>query len=416
MNAKPHAYIERSEKRLVKLLQEMVRVPTVNPPGCNYREMVDLLQERSEERGLQVRVHRVPDARVREVLGTVDFPRYNLIARWDVGAAQTVHFNAHYDVVPVAGEWKFADAFAPTVSAGALYGRGSGDMKGSIAALLMAIEALRASGAEPAFNIECSFTADEETGGELGAGYVVREGLLDADFAVVCEGAAGVQVGCGHNGVLWLQVDVEGRPAHASRPQDGINAFEAMAAMAVGLQSYKGKLAAASRRYCDLNGQYRNPTLNVGGVFLGGAGDKINTVPAHASFSLDRRLVPGENLQQVERELRRELERLAASQRPALCQIEAPLRIEPCVMDADHALCRSFAGAVRSVRRRRAGFRVTAGFTDLHYFVEEGGLPGIGYGVRGENAHGIDERVRVRDVVLTARTYAEFMLRGIECS
>ena len=83
-------------------------------------------------------------------------------------------------------------------------------MKGSIAALLMAIRALRESGSQPAFNIECSFTADEETGGQLGAGYVVREGLCKADFAVVCEGAAGSYVGCGHNGVLWLQVDVEG--------------------------------------------------------------------------------------------------------------------------------------------------------------------------------------------------------------
>ena len=68
---------------------------------------------------------------------------------------------------------------------------------------------------------------------------------------------------------------------------------------------------------------------------------------------------------------------------------------------------------MRSVRRRTAGFRITTGFTDLHYFVVDGGLPGIGYGVKGENAHGNDERVRIRDVVLTARTYAEFMLRGI---
>jgi acetylornithine deacetylase/succinyl-diaminopimelate desuccinylase-like protein len=69
---------------------------------------------------------------------------------------------------------------------------------------------------------------------------------------------------------------------------------------------------------------------------------------------------------------------------------------------------------VQAVRRRAAGFKVTSGFTDLHYFVVEGGLPGIGYGVKGEHAHGVDERVRVRDLVLTARTYAEFMQRGFE--
>lgn len=414
MSASEHEYIERNEGRLVQLLQSMVRVPTINPPGRNYAQMMALLQGECESRGLAVKVHEVPAAKVRQVIGSAEFPRYNLLARWDVGAQCTVHFNAHYDVVPVAGKWKFASAFEPGISTGSLYGRGSGDMKGSIAALLMAIEALRAGGVEPAFNIECSFTADEETGGELGAGYVVREGLCNADYAIVCEGAAGSQVGCGHNGVLWLGVDVEGKSAHASRPQDGINAFEALAAIALGLRSYKEKLAAKGRRYCDLNGHYRSPTINIGGVFAGGEGDKVNTVPAQAHFSIDRRLVPGEQLPQVERELRRELEVLAAQQRPAACHLSAPLRIAPCVVDTGDPLCQSFASAVRNVRRRSAGFRVTAGFTDLHYFVEEAGLPGIGYGVKGENAHGVDERVRVRDIVLTARTYLEFMLRGVE--
>ena len=255
-------------------------------------------------------------------------------------------------------------------------------MKGSIAALLMAIRALRESGSQPAFNIECSFTADEETGGQLGAGYVVREGLCKADFAVVCEGAAGSYVGCGHNGVLWLEVDVEGKPAHASRPQDGVNAFEAMASMAVGLERYKRGLASSQRRYRDLNGTERNPTLNVGGVFAGGGGDKINTVPARASFSLDRRLVPGEQITGVERDLRNALVSLSDGQKPASCTIRTPLRIEPCTVDTEHPLCQSFAGAVRSVRRRTAGFRITTGFTDLHYFVVDGGLPGIGYGVK----------------------------------
>ena len=90
------------------------------------------------------------------------------------------------------------------------------------------------------------------------------------------------------------------------------------------------------------------------------------------------------------------------------------MQIEPCVVDVEDGLPEAFARAVQVVRRRAAGFKVTSGFTDLHYFVVEGGLPGIGYGVKGEHAHGVDERVRVRDLVLTARTYAEFMQRGFE--
>ena len=82
-------------------------------------------------------------------------------------------------------------------------------------------------------------------------------------------------------------------------------------------------------------------------------------------------------------------------------------------MDAEHALPRALARSVRHVRRGATGFRVTAGFTDLHYFIEDGGIPGIGYGVGGQRVHGIDERVRVRELVQTARTYAHFMLRDI---
>ena len=157
MASREHDFIEKNEAGLLSMLQEMVRVPTVNPPGEDYREMVDLLATQSRDAGLRVDIHQVPEKEVRALLGTADYPRYNLIARWDVGAEKTVHFNAHYDVVPVSGDWRFGDAFTPGVSGGAVYGRGSGDMKGSIAALLMAIRALRESGSQPAFQYRVFF-------------------------------------------------------------------------------------------------------------------------------------------------------------------------------------------------------------------------------------------------------------------
>ena len=82
-------------------------------------------------------------------------------------------------------------------------------------------------------------------------------------------------------------------------------------------------------------------------------------------------------------------------------------------MEPTHPLPQAFAQAVRLTRRRSTEFRSTTGFTDLHFFIEEAGLPGIGYGVKGEQAHGVNERVGVRDLAQTARTYAEFMRLGI---
>ena len=85
MASREHDFIEKNEAGLLSMLQEMVRVPTVNPPGEDYREMVDLLATQSRDAGLRVDIHQVPEKEVRALLGTADYPRYNLIARWDVG-------------------------------------------------------------------------------------------------------------------------------------------------------------------------------------------------------------------------------------------------------------------------------------------------------------------------------------------
>lgn len=408
----PHHWLERHQSAIGRHLLEMVQIPTVNPPGQCYQEMVDWLAKRCQALGMQVAVHRVPDHMIREAGIPIEYPRLNLVARAATEASSTVHFNAHYDVVPAGPGWRSGDPFRGTPGIDVICGRGAGDMKGSIAALLAAIEALRESRRRPAFGVECSFTADEETGGELGAGYLVNQGLLHADCAVVCEGASGTKVACGHNGVLWLEVHVEGRSAHASSPERGINAFEGMAEMVTRLKDYKGVLAQTSRRYRDFTGQVRNPTVSVGGAF-GGDGQTVNTVPGEAWFTIDRRLVPGERLPQVEREMRQAVAAAADTATDVRCRIRRVMRLAPCVIDPEHELPRAFARSVRAVRRRPVGHRVSTGFSDLHHFVVAGKMAGIGYGVEAQRAHGTNERVRLRDIVQVARVYADFMLRGI---
>lgn len=408
----PHRWLQQHQSAIGRLLGEMVQIPTVNPPGQCYREMVDWLASRCQSLGMHVAIHRVPDDVVRQAGVDVDHPRYNLVARQADESSCTVHFNGHYDVVPAGPGWRSGDPFWSPPGADWLYGRGAGDMKGSIAALLAAIEALRCARRRPAFNVECSFTADEETGGELGAGYLVDQGLLRADWAVVCEGSSGTEVGCGHNGVLWLEVRVEGRSAHASSPERGANAFEGMAELVSGLQDYRRSLSEPSRRYRDFGGQVRNPTMSVGGAF-GGGGQKVNTVPGEAWFTIDRRLVPGERLPQVEREARQAVAAAAGRGTDLRYHVRRVMRLAPCVVAPDHELPRAFARSVRAVRRRPVGYRVSSGFSDLHHFVEAGKMAAIGYGVEGQRAHGADERVRLRDVVQVARVYADFMLRGM---
>ena len=174
----PNSYLEERETDLALALRRMVKIATVNPPGLDYLPMVEHLADRLRSLDMSPTVHRVPDATVAAAGVDPSYPRFNVIARWDVGAERTVHFNAHFDVVPVAAaDWRMPP-FDGKVSGGWLYGRGAGDMKGSIVALLSAIEALQSTGTRPAVNIEVSFTADEETGGALGAGWIVQQGLV----------------------------------------------------------------------------------------------------------------------------------------------------------------------------------------------------------------------------------------------
>ena len=312
-------YIEKGKAKLCDSLKELVRIPTVNPPGTNYAEIVQLLQERCETLGMSTKIVPVPQAEAQSVVPHADdYPRMNLIARWDVGAEKTVHFNAHYDVVPVSGDWRF-DPFKPEIVGDWLYGRGADDMKDSIAALLFAIAALQENGAQPAFNIECSLTCDEETGGELGAGYVARNGLVQADYVVNCEGGSVLNVGVGHNGVLWLEVKVHGKAAHAANPDKGLNAFEKAAALVTEIQPLKQGLKASDRVFKTFSGDDRYPTLNIGGIFHGTEGDKVNTVPAQTTFSIDRRILPNERLSTAEAELRGAIQEV--------CQSDAELKV-----------------------------------------------------------------------------------------
>ncbi len=410
MIQKIYSLIDRNQKSLCESLQDLVRIPTVNPPGDNYAEIVNLLDEWCRELGMQTHIVPVSEAEAIEIVPHANvYPRMNLIARWMVGAEKTIHFNAHFDVVPASGNWD-SHPFDPQIKGDWLYGRGSDDMKDSIASFLFAIAALKDTGVKPAFNIECSFTCDEEIGGDLGAGEVVRKGLVQADYAVNLEGSTGLTVCNGHHGVLWLEVTVHGKAAHAANPADGLNAFEKTAELVNALQPLKEEFDKSTRIFKMAPDIERRPTINIGGVFNGTAGDKVNTVPAQLTFSIDRRIPPNEQLNRAESELRGAIQH-ACKKNPNLeVDVKSTLRIEPCLVDSRLPFLQAFAKSVRAVRRNPIKWAPAGGFTDLHFFVEEGKrIPGVGYGPRGEGAHGINERVSISDMVKTAKIYATFM-------
>lgn len=406
----PDAYLAARSSDLCALLRALVAVPTVNPPGVDYGPITALLTRELRASGLSARRLSIPARTLRAVLPPEQhgYPRYNVLGVLPVkGAKRTLHFNAHYDVVPVSGAWRHGSPFSGAVERGWIHGRGTADMKGSIAALLFALRALRAAGVKPRMNVEVSFTADEETDSLLGAGWLVEHAPIRPDYAIVMEGGEGPMVCCGHNGVVWLNVTVHGRAAHGSTPEAGINALEKMSALILALEPHKRALARRTFRAPD--GAVLVPTLNLGGVFAQGPGGKINTIPSEATFSIDRRVTAVETVAAAECELRAVLATAARAIPDCRITVTKVSDNHPCYHAPDHPFFGAMAAAVQAVRRRPATFGVSTGFNDMHFFAHHLKIPTLGYGPGGERIHAIDERARVRDLVDTARIYARLL-------
>ncbi|HEY3757580.1 MAG TPA: ArgE/DapE family deacylase [Opitutaceae bacterium] len=409
----PSAYIDRHRGQLTSFLRDLVRIPTVNPPGDRYGEITELLAARLEGIGLATHRYAVPKTLLRKTLpsGQPPLPRYNVLGKWRVpGARRTVHFNAHYDVVPVSGRWKAGGPFSGATLGGHVYGRGTADMKGSIASLVIALQAIRACGLRPSLNVEVSFTADEETDSLLGTGWLVKHAPLEPDYAVVMEGGEGNCICCGHNGVTWLQVTVHGRAAHGSTPQEGVNALEKMSALVMELDHYKRILS--HRPFLAPDGRRMVPTINVGGVFDSGPGGKINTVPSLASFSIDRRVLAVENHAHAERELRAYLE--AAARRIPQCRITINKVSDNfgSFHPPEHPFLSTVADIVHRVRKQPTVFTVASGFNDMYFFASELKIPTVGYGPGGQDYHAINERASIKELAASAKIYAELMTNG----
>jgi succinyl-diaminopimelate desuccinylase len=410
LSMSPFAYIDLHAGDMVVTLQQLVGIATVNPPGDHYDAITHLLAGELTAAGLSAKRYPIPAKLLRRALPAEQhaFPRFNVLGKLRAaGARKTIHFNAHYDVVPVSGKWRHGSPFSGAVERGWVFGRGTSDMKGSHASLLLALRALRATRTAPKMNVEVSFTADEETDSVLGAEWLVKHAPIAPDCAIVMEGGERGSVCCGHNGVVWLEVTVHGRAAHGSQPELGINAFEKMSALVLELEDYKRLLAQRAWRAPD--GRAMRPTINVGGVFSAGPGGKINTVPAEARFSIDRRVLAIEDHAKAERELRAFL--AAAARRIPQCRIMVTKVSEnfACFSAPEHPFFATMADCVTRVRRAKTTFNVSTGFNDMHFFAHHLRIPTLGYGPGGENYHAVDERASVRDLVNTAKIYAELL-------
>ena len=403
--------IEERRDELVELTRELIRFPTINPPGEAYRPCAEFIGRRLGARGFQVEyVHAAgtpgDDAR---------YPRINVIARRAGGVpGPTVHFNSHIDVVQTGSGWTM-DPFAAIVKDGKVFGRGACDMKGGLAASIIAVEALIDSHPQLPGALEISGTVDEESGGYGGVHYLAQRGWFSpprVDHVIIPEPLNVDRVCIGHRGVWWAEVETHGRMAHGSMPFLGDCAIRHMHAFIERLErDLYPRLAQRRTEMPVVPSGARHSTLNINSIHGGqaeSAGYPASCVADSCRVVLDRRLLIEEDIESAKDEVRHLLEQLSKDRDGFRYSMRDIFEVRPSMTDRDGPVARSTAAAIRRVIGREPEFICSPGTYDQKHIDRVGKLRDcIAYGPGIlDLAHQPDEYVVIEDMVNSAKVMA----------
>ena len=404
--------VEARRDELVELTRELIRYPTVNPPGEAYLPCAEFIGRRLAARGFKieyVRAAGTPGDNER-------YPRINVIARLE-GAAPgpCVHFNSHIDVVQSGAGWTL-EPFAAVLKDGRVYGRGACDMKGGLAASIVAVEALIDSGARWPGALEISGTADEESGGFGGVHYLAQRGWFSAPrvhHVIIPEPLNVDRICIGHRGVWWAEIETYGRIAHGSMPFLGDSAVRHMnAVMDKFERDLYPKLAARRTDMPVVPPGARHSTLNINSIHGGPpeqhGGFPAACVPDSCRMVIDRRLLIEESMDAVKKEVIALLDQLAQERAGFRYGIRDIFEVHPTMADRDGPVARNTAAAIRRVIGREPEFICSPGTYDQKHIDRVGRLKDcIAYGPGIlDLAHQPDEYVVVDDLVASAQVMA----------
>ena len=384
------AWIDAHFDEEVSFLQALVQVPTDTPPGNNAPH-AERTAELLLDFGFEVEQHAVPDAEVK-AYGLTTLTNLIVRRRYATGG-RTIALNAHGDVVPPGEGWTH-DPYGGEVDDGKLYGRASAVSKSDFATYTFAVRAIETLKSQLQGAVELHFTYDEEFGGELGPGWLLRNKLTRPDLLL----AAGFsyQVVTAHNGCLQMEVTVHGKMAHAAIPDSGVDAMQAAVAIL-------NVLYEQNTLYKTVRSQVEgisHPYLNVG---LIEGGTNTNVVPGRVSFKLDRRMIPEENPAEVEATLRRLIQETAAKRAGIRVEIKRMLlanAMRP--LPGNAPLVQAIQKHGEQVFGEKIPALGTPLYTDVRLFCEAG-IPGVIYGagprtVLESNAKRADEKLQLEDL------------------
>ncbi|MGI8643743.1 MAG: M20 family metallopeptidase [Thermomicrobiales bacterium] len=369
----------------IRFLQDLVRIPSVNPPG-DVREAIRLCDDKLAAAGFETKIVGATPEKVNVVATLSGLPTGPRLA-----------FNAHVDVVPIGEEAAWTHPpFGGEIVDGRVYGRGAGDDKASVCAQVMAGVALARSGVPLGGTLIVTEVADEETTGTLGAGYIVREGHVEADFVIVGEQTRN-QICVAERGAVGVSVTVFGAAGHAAAPWEGVNAIEGMGRVLTALREELWPILA-ERTHQYLPHSTATISMIDGGV-------KTNVIPDRCEIHIDRRILPGETPESVTAEILAVAERAIAP--GGGLRVEAtPKTSRPARESDPEALV---GRALQEATRFLGSEPVLTGFfagTDGKHFAPKGWPTMVVGPGQPETAHTPDEWVGIEEVLEATKLYA----------
>jgi acetylornithine deacetylase/succinyl-diaminopimelate desuccinylase family protein len=366
------------------LLAALVRAPSPNPPG----------DERAATAVARNYLEAIPGVEVRDV--GVEDGRPMLIAslRGEAGPGRTLIFAGHIDTVPAGDGWTH-DPVGADVVGGRMYGRGTSDMKGGIAGMLVAVRQLAEHREHWAGTIIVHVVPDEEPGGQLGTESLLERGLIAGDAAVLAEPSE-LAVYRAQKGTLFVSLRFSGRSAHGSTPERGDNAVSRAARFAVELEERLAPRLA--ERHHELVG---SATINVGTIR---GGLRTNMVPDECFLTVDRRVLPGESLDTAQAQLEAFVDgRAEVTYEHVGAAFETP---------ADHWLVEAASAAVLDVRGAVAPIGGLVGSSDARFYAAGAGIPTLILGPGSmDEAHAPDESIELGLLEESVAIYRRLALR-----
>ncbi len=365
MELKKH--IKKHEKELVNLLKKLVEQDTTNPPGNEYK-IVDIVEKFFKDNDIRYEKHEKVNNRP------------NIIGR--IGKeGPKILVACHSDVVPAGDGWTMP-AFKPTIKKGRMYGRGTIDNKGPMASMLILAKILKSF--EKKLNGEIIFAvvADEEAGSNCGMKYLIKEKIIDIDYAIIPDISGNcLEIDIAEKGALFVNVTAYGKQAHGSRPNLGINAITNM----MGFDHAIRKSEFLTKK----NKLLGKSTINLGKIE---GGVKHNLVAGKCVAGYDIRYIPETD----ENKILKELKEIASKIGDFGFQILT--HHEPTQVNPDNAMVKAIQKNSKKVLGKKAKLIGLSGATVCKELIKEG-IPAIGYSAGDDElVHCADENIKIQEL------------------